>query len=70
MIWIVQARKLVPETVLNQILTLNSLDVELYKYAQDIFGVEKKHLETKISDGKQQHIAPDLVSAIHLNINY
>lgn len=67
MILIVQARKLVPETLLQQILTLNSLDVELYKYGQGIFGVENKHLETRIGDEKQ-HFVPDLVSAIYLKM--
>ncbi|XP_048325003.2 protein-tyrosine sulfotransferase isoform X2 [Ziziphus jujuba] len=39
-----EARHQVPETVLQQIRSLNHLDVELYKYAQDIFA--KQHGRT------------------------
>ncbi|XP_038970955.1 protein-tyrosine sulfotransferase [Phoenix dactylifera] len=39
-----EARLLVPETVVQQILSLNSLDVELYKHAQEIFMQQQKHL--------------------------
>ncbi|KAJ0966481.1 hypothetical protein J5N97_023398 [Dioscorea zingiberensis] len=39
-----EGRLMVPEEVLLQILALNSLDVELYKYAQNIFAQEQKHL--------------------------
>lgn len=35
---------MVPEEILQQILSLNSLDVELYNYAQDLFLQEQKHL--------------------------
>ncbi|XP_072995698.1 protein-tyrosine sulfotransferase isoform X2 [Typha latifolia] len=43
-----EARLLVPETVLNHIIALNSLDVELYKHAQSIF-MQQKHL---LQDGR------------------
>ncbi|XP_058094491.1 protein-tyrosine sulfotransferase-like isoform X2 [Magnolia sinica] len=43
-----EARLQVPETVLQQILLLNSLDVELYKHAQDIFAQQQKHLAEKL----------------------
>ncbi|XP_039116800.1 protein-tyrosine sulfotransferase [Dioscorea cayenensis subsp. rotundata] len=39
-----EARLMVPEEILQQILSLNSLDVELYNYAQDLFLQEQKHL--------------------------
>ncbi|KAJ6833566.1 protein-tyrosine sulfotransferase [Iris pallida] len=38
-----EARLSVPESVLQEILTLNSLDVELYKHAQDIFLQQQQH---------------------------
>ncbi|KAM1149085.1 hypothetical protein ACFX2I_029623 [Malus domestica] len=38
-----QARLQVPEMVLQQIRELNHLDVELYKYAQNIFANQHKH---------------------------
>lgn len=44
-IWMLQARHQVPEVVLQQIRSLNQLDLELYKYAQDIFA--KQHGRTK-----------------------
>ncbi|ERN08372.1 hypothetical protein AMTR_s00148p00053200 [Amborella trichopoda] len=39
-----EARRNVPENVIQQILTLNSLDVELYKHAQAIFAEQQKLL--------------------------
>ncbi|XP_074303534.1 protein-tyrosine sulfotransferase-like isoform X3 [Silene latifolia] len=38
------ARLQVPESVINQIISLNKLDMELYKYAQDIFS--QQHTNT------------------------
>ena len=35
-----QARKLVPEAILKQIISLNSLDMELYDHAKKIFTQE------------------------------
>ncbi|XP_077227772.1 tyrosylprotein sulfotransferase [Tasmannia lanceolata] len=43
-----EARLQVPETVLQQILSLNSLDVELYKHAQQIFAQQREHLAQKL----------------------
>ena len=40
-----QARKLVPEAILKQIISLNSLDMELYDHAKKIFTQE--HLMRK-----------------------
>ncbi|VAI82551.1 unnamed protein product [Triticum turgidum subsp. durum] len=39
------ARRHVPEAILNQIISLNSLDMELYEYAKKIF--EQEHLMLK-----------------------
>lgn len=43
-----EARLKVPESVLQQILSLNSLDVELYKHARGIFEQQRKHLAEKL----------------------
>ncbi|XP_064974202.1 protein-tyrosine sulfotransferase-like isoform X1 [Musa acuminata AAA Group] len=45
-----QARVSVPMTVLQQIQYLNNLDVELYKYAQNIFMLQQKHLMQNAED--------------------
>ncbi|XXG62026.1 hypothetical protein AAC387_Pa05g0481 [Persea americana] len=42
-----EARLKVPDIVLQQILSLNSLDVQLYKHAQGIFAQQQKHLAQK-----------------------
>lgn len=42
-----QARLRVSEVVLQQIISLNRLDVELYKHAKEIFAQERKHLTEK-----------------------
>lgn len=39
-----EARHHIPEEVLQEIISLNHLDVELYKYAQDIFTKQKRHM--------------------------
>ncbi|XP_042418780.1 protein-tyrosine sulfotransferase-like isoform X3 [Zingiber officinale] len=39
-----KARRSVPASILDQIQYLNSLDVELYKHAQDIFRRQEKHV--------------------------
>ncbi|XP_043707321.1 protein-tyrosine sulfotransferase-like isoform X1 [Telopea speciosissima] len=49
-----EARLQVPEVVLQQILSLNNLDVELYKYAQDIFEQQRKHLMQKSVEVEKQ----------------
>lgn len=52
-----EARLLVPEEVIQEILSLNSLDVELYKHAQDIFLQQQRHLMQKNEDIlNQQHV--------------
>lgn len=45
---IMQARRQVPYVVLQQIESLNRLDVELYKHAQDIFAKQHKHTIQKL----------------------
>lgn len=50
-----EARLLVPEKVLQEILSLNSLDVELYKHAQDIFLQQQKHLMQKSQEILDHH---------------
>nr|CAD1820857.1 unnamed protein product [Ananas comosus var. bracteatus] len=39
-----EARLLVPEAILQQIISLNSLDVELYRHAESIFLQQKHHI--------------------------
>lgn len=46
---ILQARLQVREEVLQQIRSLNSLDLELYKYALDIFAKQKQKLASIVS---------------------
>lgn len=43
-----QARRNVPDTLLKEIISLNSLDMELYKYAKEIF--QKQHQIMKLQD--------------------
>ncbi|XP_042956389.1 protein-tyrosine sulfotransferase-like isoform X4 [Carya illinoinensis] len=43
-----EGRRQVPEVVLQQIKSLNSLDLELYKYAEDIFAKQHKHTMEKL----------------------
>ncbi|KAK9676710.1 hypothetical protein RND81_11G094500 [Saponaria officinalis] len=43
-----EARQQVPESIINQIISLNRLDMELYKYAQDIFARQHKHTVQKL----------------------
>lgn len=42
-----QARCNVPEVLLQEIKSLNTLDMELYKYAEDIFARKHKHMVQK-----------------------
>ncbi|XP_057955703.1 protein-tyrosine sulfotransferase isoform X4 [Malania oleifera] len=52
-----KARLEVPEVVLQQIISLNSLDVELYKHAQDIFARQHKQiLQTFASIDRQESV--------------
>lgn len=39
-----QARRKVPEALIQEIALLNSLDVELYKYGQYIFEKQHAHM--------------------------
>jgi protein-tyrosine sulfotransferase len=48
-----QERRLVPESILKQIISLNSLDMELYEHAQKIFIQE--HLMLKEHAMVEQH---------------
>lgn len=50
-----EARLQVPEVVLQQIRSLNYLDLELYKYAQDIFAKQHKRTMEKLvtSEGRE-----------------
>ncbi|KAI3748240.1 hypothetical protein L6452_11197 [Arctium lappa] len=43
-----EARRHVPEALLKQITLLNSLDIELYKYAQEIFKRQRQLMEQKL----------------------
>lgn len=54
-IWL-QARLMVSQSVLDQILQLNGLDVELYKHAENLFVQQRKLL------------GPKLVKMVGLNI--
>ncbi|XP_058094027.1 chloride channel protein CLC-f-like isoform X1 [Magnolia sinica] len=59
------ARLQVPETVVQQIFLLNSLDVELYKHAQeDIFAQQQKHLAEKL-DKVEDRFFNDLPTTLH-----
>ncbi|XP_068666545.1 protein-tyrosine sulfotransferase-like [Aristolochia californica] len=49
-----EVRRAITETVLEKILSLNSLDVELYKHAQDIFVQQQKHLQRKLVQGESR----------------
>ncbi|XP_010521757.1 PREDICTED: protein-tyrosine sulfotransferase isoform X3 [Tarenaya hassleriana] len=43
-----EARKKVPEDVIERIITLNHLDVEIYKYAKGIFAKEHEQVSLKL----------------------
>lgn len=43
-----QARRQVPESVIEQIVSLNRLDMELYKYAQNIFAGQHEQMIQKL----------------------
>lgn len=47
-----EARLKVPESLLQQIASLNRLDIELYKHAQSIFAQQHKHVEQKLEMNK------------------
>lgn len=46
---ILQARLQVPDLVLQQMRELNNLDIELYKYAEDIFAKQSEHTMRKLT---------------------
>ncbi|MQL95637.1 hypothetical protein Taro_028312 [Colocasia esculenta] len=59
-----EARLLVPERVLQQIRSLNSLDLELYKHAQGLFAQQQKHLTESVENitaQSQKHLLEKLV---------
>ncbi|KAK8936536.1 hypothetical protein KSP39_PZI012814 [Platanthera zijinensis] len=53
-----EARLQVPPTLIQKLLLMNSLDVDLYKYAQNLFMEQQKHLIMQIDRpkfGPRQH---------------
>ncbi|KAL6839681.1 hypothetical protein ACP4OV_030620 [Aristida adscensionis] len=53
-----EARKLVPEAILNQIISLNSLDMELYEHAKKIFNQEHLMLKAQHANvGQHRQLA-------------
>ncbi|KAI3923078.1 hypothetical protein MKW92_031774 [Papaver armeniacum] len=48
------ARRQVPDVILQEINSLNRLDVELYKHAKEIFSQERKHLAEKLVEAVEQ----------------
>ncbi|XP_024983323.1 protein-tyrosine sulfotransferase-like isoform X2 [Cynara cardunculus var. scolymus] len=48
-----EARQHVPDTLLKEIISLNSLDIELYKYAKEIFQKQHQIMEQKLLDSNQ-----------------
>lgn len=55
-----ETRLQVPQMVLQQIISLNSLDVELYKYAQSIFAKQHKHFMRKLDTTDMQESIFDI----------
>lgn len=51
---LLQARKKVPEDLLNEIKSLNRLDIELYKYGQYIFEKKQSHMMQNMVDDVRQ----------------
>lgn len=51
-----EARLHVPELLLEEITSLNSLDRELYKHAQDIFARQHRHLVLKLAGADTKEI--------------
>lgn len=47
-----EARLQIPDVVLQQIISLNRLDVELYKHAQDLYAQQEKHLVEKLAEAE------------------
>ncbi|KAK6926785.1 hypothetical protein RJ641_008504, partial [Dillenia turbinata] len=44
-----EARHQIPDAVIQQIISLNKLDVELYKHAQEIFATQQKYASRKMA---------------------
>ncbi|XP_065867807.1 protein-tyrosine sulfotransferase [Euphorbia lathyris] len=53
-------RKHVPEAILKQIRMLNHLDLELYKYAQEIFSKQNKHMQQNQADAEGLEVLNNL----------
>lgn len=51
-----EARRQVPESVIEQIVSLNRLDMELYKYAQNIFAGQHEQMIQKLLQERQSSI--------------
>ncbi|KAK3131657.1 hypothetical protein QOZ80_6AG0509530 [Eleusine coracana subsp. coracana] len=54
-----EARKLVPESILKQIISLNSLDMELYEHAKKIFTQEHLMLKEHTMVGQHRQLAEE-----------
>ncbi|XP_074303518.1 protein-tyrosine sulfotransferase-like [Silene latifolia] len=52
-----EARLQVPESVINQIISLNKLDMELYKYAQDIFSQQRTNTVQNLMQESEEIIS-------------
>jgi len=66
-----QARKLVPEAILKQIISLNSLDMELYDHAKKIFTQEHLMLKAQQSMvGQHIQLAEQKVYSNSKNTTY
>jgi hypothetical protein len=66
-----QARKLVPEAILKQIISLNSLDMELYDHAKKIFTQEHLMLKAQQSMlGQHRQLAEQKVYSNSKNTTY
>ncbi|KAK2977413.1 hypothetical protein RJ640_006042, partial [Escallonia rubra] len=58
------ARRHVPQVVLQEITKLNSLDVELYKHAQDIFARQHSRMVQKLVGPVSAHLLLGLESSV------
>ncbi|CAL5051163.1 unnamed protein product [Urochloa decumbens] len=62
-----EARKLVPEAILKEIISLNSLDMELYDHAKKIFTQEHLMLKAQQSGVGQHRLLAEQKSVYHCN---
>lgn len=60
-----EARRHVPDAVLKEIISLNSLDMELYKYAKEIFQKQHQIMEQKLLNS----VTPEKWHAMLTNID-